>query len=79
MLCTALPMLASTMFPRLYEVRSFVRAALTSMGSVLSAKSTVETVPARTATLPLSMLFRVRRTGCGYVGLITHFHPGGDG
>jgi hypothetical protein len=79
MLCTALPTLASTMLPRLYEPRSFVRAALTSMGSVLSAKSTVETVPARTAILPLIMVFRVGRTARRYVGPNTHFHPGGDG
>jgi hypothetical protein len=79
MLCTALPTLASTMLPRLYDVRSFERAALTSMGSVLSAKSTVETVPARTATLPLTTKLRVSRTRCRYVGLDTHFHPGGDG
>jgi hypothetical protein len=72
MLCTALPTLASTKLPRLYEVRSLVRAALISMGSVLSAKSTVETVPARTATLPSSMLFRVGSTVCEYVGLNTH-------
>jgi hypothetical protein len=79
MLCTALPTLASTMLPRLYEARSFVRAALISMGSVLSAKSTVETVPARTATLPLSMMFRVGRTARRYVGLNTHFGSGRNG
>ena len=79
MLCTALPTLASTMLPRLYEVRSFVRAALISMGSVLSAKSTVETVPARTAILPLSMMFRVRSTARRYVGLSTHLARGVHG
>ena len=76
MLWTALPTLASTMLPRLYEVRSFVRAALTSMGSVLAAKSTVETVPARTATLPPSTTFRVSRAAGGYIGLNTHPVPG---
>ena len=50
MLCTALPTLARTRLPRLYERSSLVRAALISMGSVLAANRNVETVPARTAT-----------------------------
>jgi len=79
MLCTALPTLASTMLPRLYEARSFVRAALINMGSVLSAKSTVETVPARTATLLLTTILRVSRTSRRYVGLNTHLARGVHG
>jgi hypothetical protein len=36
------------MLPRLYDARSFVTAALRSIGSALQAKTTVESVPART-------------------------------
>jgi hypothetical protein len=36
------------MLPRLYELRSLVRAAFTSMGSVLRAKIVVEIAPATT-------------------------------
>jgi hypothetical protein len=53
MLCTALPTLASTRLPRLYEWSSLVRAALINMGSVLTANSTLETDPARTATFDM--------------------------
>jgi hypothetical protein len=72
MLCTAFPTLASTMLPRLYEAKSFVRTALISMGSVLSANRTVETDPAITPTLALSTIIRVSRTSRRYVGLNTH-------
>jgi hypothetical protein len=47
---TALPTLASTMFGRLYDVRSFVRMAFATIGSALDANRTVETVPASRAT-----------------------------
>ena len=57
-MCTALPTLASTRFPRLYELSSLVRAALINMGSVLAAKSTVETEPASIATLDMSTKLR---------------------
>jgi hypothetical protein len=40
-----LPTLATTMFARLYDARSFVTAALRSIGSALQANTTVETVP----------------------------------
>jgi hypothetical protein len=41
-------MLPRATLPRLYERTSFVRCALTSMGSVLTAKRTVATDPAAT-------------------------------
>ena len=61
MLCTALPTLAKTRFPRLYELSSFVRPALINMGSVLTANSTVETDPARTATVAMWATLRSER------------------
>lgn len=57
----ALPALARTMLPRLYERRSLVRIALTSMGMVLAAKITVETAPARSGMLIATCLTR-----CGW-------------
>jgi hypothetical protein len=49
-----LPTLATTMFARLYDARSFVTAALRSIGSVLQANTTVETVPASSSSeLPM--------------------------
>lgn len=46
-----LPTLASTMLPRLYDDNSRVRAALWSIGSVLPAKTVVETIPATTGSV----------------------------
>ena len=57
-MCTALPTLASTRFPRLYELSSLLRAALINIGSVLAAKRTVETEPASTATLNMHKKLR---------------------
>src|SRR5512135_2530131 len=51
-----LPALASRMLPRLYDLRSLVLNAFSSMGSVLSAKMVVEIVPAMTGRL-MSMVF----------------------
>ena len=48
---TALPTLASTRFAGLYDLRSWVRIALITIGSALDAKRMVDTVPARRATL----------------------------
>ena len=42
--------MASPMFPRLYDRRFFVAAALRSIGSVLPANTTVETIPAITGS-----------------------------
>lgn len=47
----ALPRLTSTRLPRLYDDTSWVRSALTSIGSMLAAKITVEVVPASTGML----------------------------
>src|SRR5215211_2411044 len=63
MLCTALPALASTRFPRLYELSSFVRAALISMGSVLTANRTVDADPASIAMADMELTLRSRRLG----------------
>jgi hypothetical protein len=52
---TAFPTLASTRLPRLYDVRSRVRRALTSIGNVLAAKITVEVIPASTGRLVVAM------------------------
>src|SRR6266536_141499 len=46
-----LPMLASTRFAGLYDLRSRVRKAFTTIGRALDAKRMVDTVPARRATL----------------------------
>src|SRR3990172_8627480 len=46
-----LPRLLSRILPRLYELRSFVRTAFNSMGSVLKAKMVVEKTPANTGKL----------------------------
>src|SRR6266498_5692751 len=47
---TALPTLDSTMLLRLYERRSLVRAALTTIGSMPTAKITVAIAPASAGT-----------------------------
>ncbi len=44
--CTAFPTFASRMLPRLYDERSRVRYAFTSIGSVLAAKISVDAIPA---------------------------------
>jgi hypothetical protein len=49
-----LPRLLKTMLPRLYELRSLLRTAFTSMGTTLEAKMSVETVPASIGR-PMSM------------------------
>jgi hypothetical protein len=46
------------MLPRLYELRSLVRRALTSIGRTLDAKITVEAIPASTGMLVVDMRSR---------------------
>jgi hypothetical protein len=48
-----LPTFKSKILLRLYEERSFVRAAFTSMGSAPNAKITVDTTPASTGNAVL--------------------------
>jgi hypothetical protein len=56
--CTAFPTFDSTRLLGLYEVRSRVRPALTSIGSALDAKITVEAIPASTWTSVVAMARR---------------------
>lgn len=46
--------MANTMFPKLYEARSLVRPAFTSIGRVLTTKITVDTDPASSPRLALT-------------------------
>lgn len=65
--CTALPALVISRFGRLYDSRSRVRTAFTTIGSMLLAKTTVETPPATSATsttMPRAS-FRVVRASTG--------------
>jgi hypothetical protein len=48
-------MLARTRLPMLYEERSRVLAAFTSIGSMLPAKTAVETIPATRGRVDVSM------------------------
>src|SRR5215218_10655995 len=68
---TALPTLASTRFAGLYDVRSRVRNALTTIGRALDANRTVDTIPASRATFAPVMVLTLgsrphppRRTEC---------------
>ena len=56
----------------LYEDRSLVLAALSSIGSMLLAKTVVETMPARTGRLAVSMPGRYGRRAHARVGRLQH-------
>jgi hypothetical protein len=77
MLCTALPALASTRFPRLYELSSLVRAALISIGSVLTPNRTVDIDPASIAMA--DMEGRYEASASARVGSATHLAETSDG
>src|SRR5262245_19810713 len=60
-----LPVLANRILPRLYDLRSLVLNAFSSMGSVLNAKIVVEIVPAMTGRL-MSIVFSLAHPGGAY-------------